>query len=38
MLDPAEIHASAIVVDGHADTPQRFLDDGWNWTGEALGL
>ena len=25
-------------MDGHADTPQRFLDDGWNWTGEPLGL
>jgi membrane dipeptidase len=24
------IHASAIVVDTHADTPQRFLDDGFD--------
>jgi membrane dipeptidase len=28
------IHQSAILVDGHADTPQRFLDDGWHFTGE----
>ena len=26
------LHASALVIDGHADTPQRFLDDGWNFT------
>src|SRR4051812_37787044 len=25
--DPAAVHASAIVVDTHADTPQRFLDE-----------
>jgi membrane dipeptidase len=30
------IHQSALVVDGHADTPQRFLDDGWDFTG-AIG-
>jgi membrane dipeptidase len=28
------IHQSAILIDGHADTPQRFLDDGWHLTGE----
>jgi membrane dipeptidase len=27
------IHQSALVADGHADTPQRFLDDGWDFTG-----
>ena len=26
------------MLDGHADTPQRFVDEGWNWTGDALGL
>ena len=30
------IHQSAIVIDGHTDTPQRFLDDGWSFT-DALG-
>jgi membrane dipeptidase len=36
MLDPAEIHARALVIDGHADTPQRFVDEGWNF-GDPLG-
>jgi membrane dipeptidase len=27
-----EIHQSALVVDGHVDTSQRFLDDGWNFS------
>ncbi len=36
MLDPAEIHARAIVIDGHADTPQRFVDERWNF-GDPLG-
>jgi membrane dipeptidase len=26
-LTPAEVHQSAIVIDTHADTPQRFLDE-----------
>ena len=34
--EAARIHASALVVDTHADTPQRFLDDGWHFT-SALG-
>ncbi len=29
--DPARIHAEAIVIDGHADTPQRFVDEDWNF-------
>jgi membrane dipeptidase len=33
-----QLHAECIVLDGHADTPQRFVDEGWNWTGDALGL
>src|SRR6185437_10115604 len=27
---PAEVHRSAIVIDTHADTPQRFLDDDFD--------
>jgi membrane dipeptidase len=26
-----KFHASALIVDGHADTPQRFVDEGWNF-------
>ncbi|MGA8939391.1 MAG: dipeptidase [Acidobacteriaceae bacterium] len=29
--DPELIHADALVIDGHADTPQRFVDEGWNF-------
>ena len=36
MIDPAELHASSLVIDTHADTPQRFVDEGWNFT-DALG-
>ncbi len=32
MTDPAQVHASALVIDTHADTPQRFLDEQWNFT------
>jgi membrane dipeptidase len=32
MTDPAKVHASAIVIDTHADTPQRFVDEHWNFT------
>lgn len=32
----AEHWKNAIVIDGHADTPQRFVDEGWNFT-DALG-
>src|ERR1700761_5196275 len=32
MTDPAEVHAAAIVIDTHADTPQRFVDENWNFT------
>jgi membrane dipeptidase len=27
---PAQVHASALVIDSHADTPQRFLDEGFD--------
>ncbi len=38
-LDPAHVHASALVhesalvIDTHADTPQRFADEAWDFTG-----
>jgi membrane dipeptidase len=32
MTPPADVHASAIVIDTHADTPQRFVDENWNFT------
>ena len=30
--DPLAVHAQALVIDGHADTPQRFADEHWNFT------
>jgi membrane dipeptidase len=30
--DPSNIHADALVIDGHADTPQRFVDEAWNFS------
>ncbi len=30
--DPTNIHAEALVIDGHADTPQRFVDEAWNFS------
>jgi membrane dipeptidase len=30
--DPQAVHNSAIVVDTHADTPQRFVDEHWDFT------
>jgi membrane dipeptidase len=36
MNDAAMIHAEALVIDTHADTPQRFVDEGWNFS-DALG-
>ena len=30
--DPAAVHASALVIDGHADTAQRFVDESWEFT------
>lgn len=44
MTDATSIHATALVIDGHADTPQRFLDEAWDFTspdpqiGEASGM
>ena len=37
MTDPQAIHASALVIDTHADTPQRFLDEGWDFTSPLAG-
>jgi membrane dipeptidase len=33
MDDPLSFHHSTLVVDGHADTPQRFADESWDFTG-----
>jgi membrane dipeptidase len=30
--DPNQLHASALVIDTHADTPQRFVDESWDFT------
>jgi membrane dipeptidase len=30
--DPAAVHASALVIDAHADTPQRFVEESWDFT------
>jgi membrane dipeptidase len=30
--DPAAVHASALVIDAHADTAQRFVDESWDFT------
>lgn len=35
-MSPEEVHASALVIDGHADTAQRFLDEGFD-LGDPLG-
>src|SRR5436305_11789014 len=32
MQDPAAVHAAALVIDTHADTPQRFVDEQWDFT------
>src|SRR5271170_6705912 len=32
MTDPLAVHKSAIVIDTHADTPQRFVDEHWSFT------
>lgn len=36
MLLPEEL-MDAIVIDGHADTPQRFVDEGWEFDGALDG-
>jgi membrane dipeptidase len=37
MEDCTSIHASALVIDTHADTPQRFLDENWDFTDPLQG-
>jgi len=37
LAEALDLHASSIVLDGHTDTPQRFLDEGWDWIGNPLG-
>ena len=32
MSDPLSIHQSALVLDTHVDTPQRFIDEAWDFT------
>jgi hypothetical protein len=32
MTEDQRIHAESLVVDAHADTPQRFVDEGWSFT------
>jgi membrane dipeptidase len=32
MPDPSSIHSESLVVDGHADTAQRFVDEGWDFS------
>ncbi|MGA7155538.1 MAG: dipeptidase [Acidobacteriaceae bacterium] len=34
---PTTIHDRALVIDGHADTPQRFVDENWNFTDPLRG-
>src|ERR1035437_6580046 len=36
-VHPFQIHASALVIDTHADTPQRFVDESWDFTGALSG-
>jgi len=33
MPDPKLVHAQSFILDGHADTPQRFVDEGWDFSG-----
>ena len=35
--DPRIIHGEAIVLDTHVDTPQRFVDEAWDFTGPLDG-
>jgi membrane dipeptidase len=35
--DPLQIHTSALVIDTHADTAQRFVDQSWDFASELSG-
>jgi membrane dipeptidase len=37
MTDPAAVQKSSIVIDTHADTPQRFVDENWDFTDSLQG-
>ena len=37
MTKPDSVHARSLVIDGHADTPQRFLDEGFDLEGALNG-
>lgn len=34
---PITVHTSALVIDTHADTPQRFVDESWDFTSPLNG-
>jgi membrane dipeptidase len=36
-MTPAEVHKSALIVDTHADTPQRLLDEGFDMANPPTG-
>lgn len=31
LAEARALHADSVVIDGHADTPQRFVDEGFTW-------
>ncbi len=35
IIDPLSFHRAALVLDGHADTPQRFVDGHWDFAADA---
>lgn len=37
VTDPAAVHFSSLVIDGHADTAQRFVDEHWDFTSSLSG-
>jgi membrane dipeptidase len=36
LAEARQVHADAVVLDMHADTPQRFVDEGWTFSDEDL--
>lgn len=38
LADARALHADSFVLDGHVDTPLRFLDERWEWVGDDLGI
>lgn len=38
LAEAKQLHAECAVLDGHADTPQRFVDEDFQWTSAELGL